>query len=135
VMKKMEAAGEEKPETAAAPAAPATSPLAAQITIDDFAKVDLRVATVVDGLAAPGDATLLLAAVTGELERRGADLLISNQMHPAWDQGLRSAGFLAGPSNFIFSASQALASRLAPRDATAGRGHVNRGDGDGPIHL
>ncbi len=96
---------------------------------------DMRVATIVDGLAAPGDATILLAAVTRELERRGADLVISNQMHAAWDEALRASGFLSGPSNYIFSASKKLSDLLAPFDQRVKAGHITRGDGDGPIHL
>lgn len=95
----------------------------------------MRIATIVDGLAGPSDAGVLLAAVTRELERRPVDMIISNQMHAAWGAGLKAAGFLEGPSNFIFSASRKLTETLAPFDTGVKRGHINRGDGDGPIHL
>ena len=96
---------------------------------------DMRVATIVDCLAAPEDAGTVIGAVTRELEQRGPDMIICNQMHAAWSQGLRDAGFLAGPSNFIFSASKKLAEFLAPWDPRVTEGHINRGDGDGPVHL
>ena len=92
---------------------------------------DMRVATIVDCLAAPEDAGLVLGAVTREMERQGPDMIISNQMNTAWAQALQSAGYLAGPTNFIFSASKKLAEAMG--DVTSG--HMNRGDGDGPVHL
>jgi hypothetical protein len=59
------------------------------------------------------------------------DLIVSNQLHGAWVSALRGAGFRAGPSNFIFAMSKALTA-LIPEGAEV---HINRGDGDGPIHL
>jgi hypothetical protein len=83
----------------------------------------------------PVDAPVLLAAVTRELERRGADLVISNQLNVAWSAGLKTCGFMEGPSNFIFSASGKLAELMAPFPEEILDGHFNRGDADGPIHL
>ena len=92
---------------------------------------NLRVGTIVDGLARPEDAAVIIDAATGFLRARGVDLVISNQMHPAWSAGLRGAGFIGAPSNFTLAVSPDLAARCGD-----GRGiHVNRGDGDGPIHL
>ena len=97
---------------------------------------DMRVATIVDGLADPDDAGTVIGAVTHELERRRkADLIVSNQMHEAWGEGLAAAGFLSGPSNYIFSASPKLSQALAPFDTRVNQGHITRGDGDGPLHL
>ncbi len=96
---------------------------------------DLRVATIVDGMADPADAPVLLAAVTRELECRGADLIISNQSNAAWSAGLKACGFMSGPSNFIFSASRKLAELIAPFPQRILQSHINRGDADGPIHL
>jgi hypothetical protein len=113
---------------------------------------NMRVATIVDGLAEPQDAELLLAAVSRTLEHRGShggspgpshspgasqgiDLIVSNQMHEAWGRGLKKAGFFEGPSNFIFSASKTLSAAIAPFETEVTRGHINRGDGDGPVHL
>jgi hypothetical protein len=96
---------------------------------------DMRLGTIVDGLASPRNARILLAAAARELERRGVDLIVSNQAHTQWGAGLRAAGFLPGPSNFIFSASPQLSEAIAPFDAGVQEAHINRGDGDGPIHL
>lgn len=95
----------------------------------------MRVGTLADCFAAPGDAGLVVAAADRFLSERGVDLVVSNQMHPAWGDALVNAGYRSGPSNFFFYFSPALADSLA---ATPGweRGiHLNRGDGDGPIHL
>ncbi len=96
---------------------------------------DLRVSTIVDGMADPADAPALLTAVTRELERRGVDLVISNQLNAQWSEGLKESGFMRGPSNFIFSASPKLAATIAPFKERVLESHFNRGDGDGPIHL
>jgi hypothetical protein len=95
----------------------------------------MRVATIVDGLARPEDAGVVIAATTRELERLGPDIIISNQCHQAWGQGLLAAGFLQGPTNFIFSASKKLTQALDPFESNVLQAHVTRGDGDGPIHL
>jgi len=93
------------------------------------------VATIVDCLACPEDAGTVIAAVTRELERRGPDMIVCNQMHAAWSLALRDAGYFSGPSNFIFSASRKLAEVLSPWDPRVTECHINRGDGDGPVHL
>ncbi|HTS63182.1 MAG TPA: hypothetical protein VMH28_14240 [Candidatus Acidoferrales bacterium] len=91
----------------------------------------LRVATIADTLSVPGAADDVILATTAFLERRGVDLIISNQMHVAWREALRAARFRAGPSNFVFAVSKPLAARFEDN----GQAHINRGDGDGPIHL
>ena len=96
---------------------------------------NMRVATIVDCLAEPRDAGIVMAAVTREVERLGPNLIISNQMHAAWSQALRDAGYFSGPTNFVFSVSKKLAEPLSPWDQFVSEGHINRGDGDGPVHL
>jgi hypothetical protein len=96
---------------------------------------NMKVATIVDGLALPSDADVVMAATTRELERLRPDMIISNQCHEAWGRALLGAGFRAGPSNFIFSASKRLAQALDPFESKVLAAHINRGDGDGPIHL
>jgi hypothetical protein len=92
---------------------------------------NLRVGTIVDALARPQDAPMVIQAAADFLRARGVDLLISNQMHPSWGAALRGAGFIVAPSNFALAVSPELAQYCGD-----GRGiHVNRGDGDGPIHL
>jgi hypothetical protein len=96
---------------------------------------NMRVGTIVDCLAAPEDATKVMAAASRFLEQRGVDVLVSNQSHPAWCRGLKIAGFLCGPSNFFFVASRQLSKVLGEIDPQGAAIHLNRGDGDGPIHL
>jgi hypothetical protein len=92
---------------------------------------NLRVGTIADALARPEDAETVILAATGFLRARGVDLIVSNQMHPAWGAALRRAGFFKAPSNFVLAVSPKLKEYCG--DA---RGiHMNRGDGDGPIHL
>ena len=96
---------------------------------------NMRVGSIVDCLASPEDASHVIAAATTYLEERGVDLLVSNQSHPAWCKALRSAGFVAGPSNFYFVTSKELTKLLNEVDPTGAGFHLNRGDGEGPIHL
>jgi hypothetical protein len=96
---------------------------------------NLRVGTLVDGLARPEHAGAVVRAAVEELKRRDVDLMISNQTHAAWRRALQRVGFLAGPSNRIFAASPKLAERLAPWEQAQSGLHLTRGDGAGPIHL
>jgi hypothetical protein len=96
---------------------------------------DMRVGTIADCFAAPTDASAVIAAATSVLRSRGVDLIVSNQSHDAWCEGLRRLGFRRGPSNFIFAASKKLAALLQPFETSVGGIHLTRGDGDGPIHL
>jgi hypothetical protein len=69
------------------------------------------------------------------LESQGVDLIVSNHSHAAWRRGFHKAGFWQGPSNFIFTASPQLTELLRRQEVRDEDIHVNRGDGDGPIHL
>ena len=92
---------------------------------------DMRLGSIADCLAAPAKAAVVMGAAVRFLEQRGVDLIVSNQLHPAWVAAVRGCGFREGPSNFIFAVSKGLA-ELIPAGAEV---HMNRGDGDGPIHL
>jgi hypothetical protein len=92
---------------------------------------NLRVGTIADGVAAPGDIAPVLSAAVAMLQRRGVDLTVSNQAHEDWTGALRQCGFLSGPSNYVFAASKPL-SELLVRDQ---RMHITRGDGEGPLSL
>ena len=94
---------------------------------------NLRVGTIADCLAPPPAAAAVTRAATALLESRGVDLIISNQLHGAWSRALLDAGFRRGPSNYLLAMSPAFAAAAgsAPDDGF----HINRGDGDGPIHL
>jgi hypothetical protein len=96
---------------------------------------NLRVGTLADGFARPGQAGIVVAAADRFLRERGVDLIVSNQLHAEWGEALAQAGYRLGPSNYFFYYSGELAERLAARPDWERRIHLNRGDGDGPIHL
>jgi hypothetical protein len=94
---------------------------------------NMRVGSIVDGLAARRAVAGVVREATAVLEERGVDLVISNQLHAEWSGSLLEAGFRKGPSNFLLALSPALAQLAAGAPESAF--HLNRGDGDGPIHL
>jgi hypothetical protein len=94
---------------------------------------DMRLGSIVDCMAPHREAANVIRAATSLLERRGVDLIISNQLHTAWSLALRDAGFRTGPSNYLLALSPAFAAAVG--DAPEHDFHFNRGDGDGPIHL
>jgi hypothetical protein len=96
---------------------------------------DLRVGTIADCLALPEDAGAVVAAATEWLADRGVDLIVTNQAHAAWGRAFERSGFFRGPSNYVFAVSKKLAEALEPFEVNRDEIHINRGDGDGPIHL
>jgi hypothetical protein len=94
---------------------------------------DMRVGTIVDCLAPPESAPSVIRAAAGLLEQRGVDLIVSNQLHTVWSRALLESGFRTGPSNYLFALSPAFVE--ASGGANHDQFHINRGDGDGPIHL
>jgi hypothetical protein len=102
---------------------------------DDKHFGDLRVGSIVDCLALPEHAFPVISAARGVLEQRGVDLIVSNQAHRRWASALHEAGFPEGPSNFIFGCSKTLMAKLRAADCGVEQLFLNRGDGDGPIHL
>lgn len=91
----------------------------------------LRVGLIADGMGAPADAAAITTAADRHLEAMQADLIFSNQLHPAWIAALEGCGFQSAPSQFAFFSSPKLQAALGDG---AGRGmHVNRGDCDGPM--
>jgi hypothetical protein len=95
----------------------------------------MRTGSVVDLLARPGYERPLVDAVVDRLHAEGVDIIVTNQSLDPIRAGLRGAGFLTGPSNFLLAASPALVSLLPPLASDLGRMHFTRGDGDGPINL
>jgi hypothetical protein len=96
---------------------------------------DLRVGTVLDCLALPGDTEAVAGSATRQLQEAGVDLIVTNQAHADWVNAFRRAGYLSGPSNYPLSTSRQLTALLAPPEEKEQRVHVTRGDGDGRIHL
>ena len=96
---------------------------------------DMRIGSIIDCLARPEDAHKLMFLAAQVLERRGVDLIVSNQAHAGWGAALRHAGFLKGPSNYFFLTSIPLSALLRQIDPPGTAVHMTRADGDGPIHL
>jgi hypothetical protein len=92
---------------------------------------NMRVGSVVDCFALPGEWFSVVRSATQTLQRQGFDLILSNQSHQAWGAAFKTAGYLPGPSNFVFAASKKLAELLAPFDEVRPRMHLTRADGDG----
>jgi hypothetical protein len=92
----------------------------------------MRVGTIVDAFAAPEDAAAVVQASCDALAERQVDLIISNQSHRAWRRALSGAGFLRGPSSWLFAPSPALAELVFAVDPAGHAIHLNRGDGDWP---
>jgi hypothetical protein len=92
----------------------------------------LHLGRITDAFAAPEDAGVVIRAAADTLAARGVDLMVSNQLHPAWCAALRRNAFLPGPSNYVFAPTAALAERIRALDPGYRNVHLNRGDGDGP---
>jgi hypothetical protein len=95
----------------------------------------MRLGSLIDCLARPGREAAVAQAATAFLMGRGVDLIVTNQSHRAWGAACRRAGYLPGPSNFVFAASRKLAAQLTPFEEQSARMHLLRGDGEGPSHL
>jgi hypothetical protein len=96
---------------------------------------NLRVGSIIDCLAPAAAACIVTAHARRFLADRGVDLIVSNQSARCWRDALKAEGFLERPSNFLFGASSSLGQHLSTRTSTLADFHLNRGDGDGPIHL
>ena len=96
---------------------------------------DMRVGTIVDCLAHPECAGDVIRGCTTFLEERGVDIIVSNQASSQWGQAFAPAGYLKGPTNFFLATSTMLTKHLEPLRMSQPGIHMNRGDGDGPIHL
>jgi hypothetical protein len=92
---------------------------------------NMRVGSVVDCFALPGELFSVVRGATQALERQGFDLILSNQSHEAWREAFNAAGYLPGPSNFIFAASKKLTELLTPFEEVRLKMHLTRADGDG----
>jgi hypothetical protein len=96
---------------------------------------DLRVGTIVDCLAVPGEEDYVIHAASRFLEEQEVDLIVSNQSHRNWRRAFEHAGFFSGTSNYIFAASPQLSGLLEPFASNFAASHLTRGNGAGPIHL
>jgi hypothetical protein len=92
---------------------------------------NMRVGSVVDCFAAPENAPAVVQAATEVLQGSGFDMIVTNQSNAIWGQAFERAGFLKGPSNFVFAISPQLSELLSPFDTAKTQTHFTRGDGDG----
>ncbi len=92
---------------------------------------NMRVGSVIDCFALPEELFSVVRSATQTLQQQGFDLILSNQSHRVWGEAFKAAGYLQGPSNFLFAASKKLAELLAPFEAARPRMHLTRADGDG----
>lgn len=97
---------------------------------------EMRVGSIVDCWATSENTPTVIRAATQALEKDGVDLIVSNQSHYAWCGALEKAGFLKGPSTFIFAASKKLTELLQPLQGNPASFHITRADGDGlPVNF
>lgn len=96
---------------------------------------NLQVGSILDCVAVPDAMALTAALADRELSSAGAELVIVNQSHTKWVKAFRSAGFFAGPSNFLLAMSKTLTEAVHSIRGGEQLVHVTRGDGDGRIHL
>ena len=96
---------------------------------------DLAVGTILDGLATEGDMIPLVALTRNAMQDMGAELILTNQSHAMWRTALRRLGFLNHSSNYLVALSNALSAALAAEPDAMQQIHLNRGDGDGRVHV
>jgi hypothetical protein len=96
---------------------------------------NLRVGTILDGLAPAEHLEALIALSHRALADLNADLILTNQTLPEWHARLRRLGFLPAASNYLLAVSKPISAALKQAGAAESRIHVNRGDGDGRLHL
>ncbi len=96
---------------------------------------DLRVGSIIDCFGLPEDAPDVIGAGFDYLQRRGVDLVVSNQSHPAWSGALALHGFAVLPGRRTFAASPALRKALEPVGSTSTGIHLTNLDGHGPHAL
>lgn len=96
---------------------------------------NMRVGSIVDCLSLPENVFTVIKSATSFLEKRRVDVIVSNQSHFFLYNAFKKAGYIRGPSNFIFAASKKLTELLYPFEQNKKNIFLNRGDGDGPIHF
>jgi hypothetical protein len=96
---------------------------------------DLRVGSLIDGLALPDDAPAVVGAAYRFLRKRGVDLVFANQSHPRWIEALVGQGFLILEGRRHFAASPELRKALEPFEETRVGLYLTNMDGHGPIGL
>lgn len=103
--------------------------------VDDPIYGDLRVGLIVDAMARPEDAPLVIRCATQYLSLQGVDLVTSHQAHARWGLALRKLGFVSVASRHIVALGPTMAASMSPFESLMRRAHLTKGDGDGPTNL
>jgi hypothetical protein len=93
----------------------------------------MEVMSILDCLAKPEHADGVIWTATEFLRTQGADVVLSNQSHPAWKTAMRRGGFFPGPTTYLFASAPALTEILQRTDPGRTGMHFNRGGGDIPL--
>ena len=95
----------------------------------------MKLGSIVDCFSLKGYETSIINKTSQILEKKGADLIVSNQSHIFWKNAFKKNSYVNGPSNFVFASSVALSEKLRSNIRSQDYMHLTRGDGDGPINL
>jgi hypothetical protein len=95
----------------------------------------MRLGSIIDAFASPSDAAKIVQAADQFLRSKNVDLIVSNQSFRPWCDAMRNCGYLQGPTNFLLATSPKLTEMLEREQIAEDMIYLNRGDGDGPIHL
>ena len=95
----------------------------------------MKLGSIVDCLSLKGYEKSIISKTSEMLEKKGVDLIVSNQSHIFWKNAFKMNSFISGPSNFIFASSKVLSDKLLNNIKSTDHIHLTRGDGDGPTNL
>lgn len=90
----------------------------------------MRIVTIVDCLALPGDEETCVGAVVRFLSGLEIDMIVSHQSHAVYGEAMTANGMRSAPSHLKLVLSPELAKRLQPLDDAASRFHFATGDSD-----
>ena len=95
----------------------------------------MKLGSIVDCLSLKDYEKSIIRKTSEMLEKKGVDLIVSNQSHIFWKNAFKMNSFINGPSNFIFASSKVLSDKLMNNIESKDHIHLTRGDGDGPTNL
>ena len=96
---------------------------------------NMKIGSLIDCLFTKGLEAEIIALIKRYFIKKNVDLIISNQSCGDINFGFLKNGFIEGPSNFILAVSPKLSKVINLNTDSLKEMHINRGDGDGPIHL
>ncbi|MBS0333322.1 MAG: hypothetical protein JSS35_11180 [Proteobacteria bacterium] len=98
---------------------------------DDGRFGDLRVGSIIDSLAIPGEERAVVQAATAALKGRGVDAIMTHYINDAWIAAFQACGYAKDDNRRICLVSPPLLAELG-ENVSAGRFHLTLLDGDGP---